>query len=196
MENKINSGEDWWANAGQLKESKRYSRLYRDLKFDIKDPVLEIGGGAGTFLKFVGVKNATIIDLVGKESLVGNYNFIRRDITRPLELGKKYKTIFLMEVLEHIKNPLYLMAQVYDLLEDDGVCYIAVPYTKLDIQRKNQENKLNCHVSRWKLSELINQMKKIGFNGKVVQKRRRFKNTAFFLPHCWIVLRLTKRLTH
>lgn len=36
-----------------------------------------------------------------------------------------------METLEHIKNPLYLLGQVYNLLEDDGILYISIPYTKI-----------------------------------------------------------------
>lgn len=88
------------------------------------------------------------------------------------------------------------MSQVYDLLEDDGICYISVPYTKLDINRSGEKNPLNCHVCRWKIEEIVDQMSKLGFNVRVVQKRRRFKDTAFYLPHCWLVLRLTKRLKH
>ena len=101
-----------------------------------------------------------------------------------------------MEVLEHVKNPLYIMAQVYDILSDDGICYIAVPYTPLDIERKGQKNPFNCHVCRWKLNEIVDQMQKLGFLVNIVQKRRRFKNTAFYLPHCWIVLALKKRMKH
>ena len=188
--------ESWWKNAGQ-KEDVYYYRLYKNLKFHIHEPVLEIGGGAGTFLKYHGVKRAIIFDLVGKESLMGDYNFIETDITKKLpKTNKKFKTIFVMEVLEHIKNPLYLMSQIYDLLDNKGICYISIPYTPLDIERNKQENPFNCHVCRWKLKEIINQMQKIGFNVKIIQKRRRFKNTAFYLPHCWIVLELKKRMEH
>lgn len=188
--------EEWWKDAGQ-RNLDRYKNLYKNLKFKVDEPVLEIGGGAGTFLKYNNIKNATIIDLGGKDSLVEKYDFIEVDITKKLpDLKRKFKTIFVMETLEHIKNPLYLMAQVYDLLDNEGACYIAVPYTPLDLKRERQENLFNCHVCRWKLKELIDQMQKLGFLVRVVQKRRRFKNTAFYLPHCWIVLKLKKRVKH
>ncbi|MBR9706749.1 class I SAM-dependent methyltransferase [Candidatus Pacearchaeota archaeon] len=198
MENDcIKTAEVWWKRSLQLNSNSGYYRsLYRSLRFRIKDPVLEIGGGAGTFLKYLGVDKATIVDIAGKENLAGNYKFIKKDITKRLNLKGKYKTIFLMEVLEHIKNPLYLMSQVYDLLDDDGFCYVAVPYTKLDPKRQKEKNSFNCHVSRWKMNEIIDQMRKLGFNTRVIQKRRRFKNSAFLLPHCWIVLKLTKRKNH
>ena len=158
---------------------------------------MEIGGGSGTFLKFLNIKKATILDIGGENNLVGKYKFIRGDITKKLPVFKnKFKTIFVMETLEHIKNPLYLMAQVYDLLDNDGFCYISVPYTPLDTERSGQDNPYNCHVCRWELKELVDQMSKLGFSGEVVQKRKRFRNTAFYLPHCWLVLKLKKRLDH
>ena len=188
--------ENVWKNSNCRKDN-YFLSLYRDLEFKYKAPILDIGGGPGAFLNFIGVNDATILDVAGSKSLAGKYKFIEADITKKLpKLRNKFKTIFLMEVLEHIKNPLYLMAQVYDLLEDDGICYIAVPYTKLDIERKNQRAKVMCHVGRWKCKELQSQLSKLGFKSKVIQKRRRFKNTAFYLPHCWLVLVLKKRLNH
>lgn len=185
--------DKWWRTAGQ-RERGYYEHIYKKLKFDVKQPVLEIGGGSGTFLKYAGINKATIIDIGGRESLVGDYDFVKADITKRLpNLKRKFSTIFVMEVLEHIKNPLYLMAQVYDLLDDDGVCYVAVPYTLLDLERKGDVNPFNCHVCKWKLKEIVDQMNKLGFLVNVVQKRRRFKNTAFYIPHCWIVLKLKKR---
>lgn len=194
MENKY--AEEWWKTAGQ-KNKDYYRRIYRNLRFNVQEPVLEIGGGAGTFLNYIGCKNATILDVAGKESLMGNYQFIFTNITEKLPNFKnKFKTIFIMEVLEHIKNPLYLLGQIYDLLDEDGICYISVPYTKLDYNRIKQKNKFNCHVCRWKKGELIDQVLKLGFIPRVIQERRRFKNTAFYLPYCWLVLELKKRKLH
>lgn len=184
--------ENWWKKAMQ-RDKNYYKHIYKNLKFDVTFPVLEIGGGSGSFLNYIEIKQATILDIGGKNSLFGNYDFIAANITKRLpDLGRKFSTIFLMEVLEHIENPLYLMAQVYDLLKDEGICYISVPYTLLDLERKNDVNPFNCHVCRWKINELTDQMSKLGFLVTVVQKRRRFKNTAFYLPHCWIVLKLRK----
>lgn len=194
--NKNQIAERWWKTAEQ-NEPSRYDSAYPH-KFKINKPVLEIGGGNGSLLDYLGVKEATIIDIAGKDSLKNkNYNFVQADITKKLPLMKnKFKTIFVMETLEHIKNPLYLMAQVYDLLEDDGICYIGVPYTKLDVERKKQENPFNCHVVRWTYNELVDQMHKLGFMVSLLRKRRRFKNTAFYLPHCWLCFALKKRLEH
>jgi len=195
MKEKI--AENWWKNAEQ-NDKNRYTGLYRNLKFKINYPVLEIGGGNGSFLDYQNIKSAIIIDVAGKESIKNaEYKFITADITKKLpKLDKKFKTIFLMEVLEHIKNPLYLGAQVYDLLDNDGICYISIPYTLLDINREKQKNKFNCHVCRWSKKEIVDQMNKLGFKTRVIQQRRRFKNTAFYLPHCWLILELKKRLNH
>lgn len=156
---------------------------YTKVNFRIVEPILDIGGGDGSFLKSQGIKKATILE--GTPERKYPYNYINVNLTKKLpNLNKKFKTIFIMEVLEHLSNPLYLLAQVYDILDEKGKCYISVPYTSIgeDLQ----------HVCRWKLKEVEGQLRKLGFEVKVLEKRRRFKNLAFFLPHCWLVLELTK----
>jgi cyclopropane fatty-acyl-phospholipid synthase-like methyltransferase len=160
---------------------------YNHLKFGIKEPVLDIGGGRGEMMVFFKVKDATIIDF--NKSDGKRYKFIQADITKRLpELKRKFKTIFLFEVLEHIRNPLYLMAQVYDLLEDDGTVYISFPYTEI--------HPTHHHVSRWTKKEILQQMDKLGFRPRVIWQRRRFKNLGFWLPHCWLTLELKKRINN
>ena len=110
-------------------------------------------------------------------------------MTKELDLHKKYKSIFIMEVLEHLPNPLYLMSQVYNLLDDGGRCYIGLPYTELDPQRRQG---LNSHINRWRDYEIYDDLKKLGFKVKFILKRRRFKNVAFWLPHCFLVLEIKK----
>ncbi|MFW5846824.1 MAG: methyltransferase domain-containing protein [Nanoarchaeota archaeon] len=177
-----------------MRNPKIIKKKYKRIKFPIEYPVLDICGGDGAFLKYKGCQKATIIGYTDDKNR--DYDYIEQDITKKLpDLRKKFKTIFLMETLEHIKNPLYLMAQVYDLLDNDGTCYISVPYTKL-FPKRREENKYQNHLVRWKKKELIKDMDRLGFKVQVLQQRRRFKNTAFWLPHCWVVLKLTKRLKH
>jgi len=170
---------------------KTYNQRYEKYKFQINYPVLDIGGFDGSFLECAGVDEATIIDLIEKQN--PKYNYIKADISKRLpEINEKFKTIFITEVLEHLRNPLYLMGQVFDLLHDNGVCYISVPYTILETKKHSIGEWDLGHVTRWKLKELINQMSMIGFESEIIQTRRRFKNTAFWIPHCWIILKLTK----
>ncbi len=164
----------------------------RGYYFKIQKPILDIGGYDGSFLECAGVEEATIIDMTDDTN--DRFDYIKADVSKKLpEIKTKFKTIFLMEILEHLENPLYIMAQVYDLLDKNGNCYIAVPYTKLYTRQHSCGSWDLGHVSRWKLKELIDQMEKIGFGVEVIHKRRRFKGTAFFLPHCWIVLKLYKK---
>lgn len=193
MTNEITDGENWWKKRAQIPSemNRYYDKLYGTIDFKISSPILEIGGGSGAFLKYLGIKEATIVDLCGKSFLLEKgYKFITRDLTKSINLKGKYSTIFIMETLEHLRNPLYLMAQVHNLLNEDGVCYISVPYTKLDLQRKDG---LNSHVSRWKDKELKKDMEKLGFSLRYILKRRRFKNKAFWLPHCLLVAELKRK---
>lgn len=196
--------EDFKFRANLQKKIKRYE--FR--KFKVEKPILDIGGGDGGFLISQGIKDATILDMDIPEKRLSCFNYIKQDITGKISLNKRYKTIFIMEVLEHIQNPLYLLAQVYDLLQDDGFCYVSIPYTGLnysytsshkrnkknfsDIFLKNKRNR--NHVNRWRLNEFLEQADNLGFDAKVIQKRRRFKGLGVFIPHCWLVFRLTKRV--
>lgn len=164
---------------------------YNNINFIINYPVLDIGGGDGFFLEFLNVKEADILGFTDLRNR--KYNYIEWDIANRLpRLSKKYKTIFITEVLEHLHNPLYLLAQVYDILDLDGKCYISFPYTKLFTKEHSSGEWDKGHISRWKLKEIKEQVAKLGFKYKVLKKRRRFRNTAFFLPHCWIVMELSK----
>jgi len=159
-------------------------KRYEHKKFETEEPILDIGGGEGIFLESQDIKKATIIDATTEKNK--KYLYIHADISKKLPLiNKKFKTIFITETLEHLKNPLYLLAQVYDLLEDDGTCYISVPYTEIGPEHH--------HVCRWTKKELLNQTAKLGFISKVIQKRRRFFGFGFWIPHCWLVLSLKKR---
>ncbi len=157
---------------------------YENYKFNTPEPILDIGGGNGSFLKSQGINDAVIVE--GGIYTNSQYKYIHADLTKKLpEFKQKFKTIFIMEVLEHLKNPLYLLSQVYDILDDKGVCYIAIPYTEIGVNHH--------HVCRWKLREIKNQLSKLGFVSRTIQKRRRFRGVGFFLPHCWLVLALKKQ---
>ena len=185
---KINKSK--WQNSSQTNNSQThyYDRLYKDTKFDVQYPVLDIGGGNGSFLDFIKVKEADILDLDGFDYILPNYNFIETDLTKELpNLNKKYKTIFIMETLEHLHNPLYLLANARKYLEESGCIYISVPYTPLFIK---YEHELDMHVCRWTDKELEDQCKKLGYETEWIVKRRRFKDTAFWLPHCFLILKL------
>ena len=172
--------------SGNASKVKVLKERYQNYKFHVKQPILDIGGANGDFLEFQGIKDATIIDLSVPEYPKFNFKYIKADVSKELpEIKKKYRTIFITEVLEHVKNPLYLLSQAYNLLENDGICYISIPYTEIGPDHH--------HVCRWTQKEILDQTKKLGFIPKVIQKRRRFMGLAFFLPHCWLVLALKKR---
>lgn len=166
-----------------------YEKRYEGFKFKAEKPILDIGGGDGSFLRWLKVKEATIVDVIN----FGNneFNFIQADLKYGLKLGNKYKTIFIMETLEHLENPLYLMKDVYDLLDKEGVCYVSVPYTEFEDKYSKGDGDLG-HVSRWTKKEITEQMQKLGFKVKVIQQRRRLMDLAFWRPHCWLVLELRK----
>ncbi|MAG39949.1 hypothetical protein CMI41_03205 [Candidatus Pacearchaeota archaeon] len=174
----------WGDNLNKKEQIAQLRERYEYKNFKTNEPVLDIGGGGGFFLESQGIKEATIIDFTKNKN--PKFKYISADITKELpKLKEKFKTIFITEVLEHLKNPLYLLAQVYDFLGEEGVCYISIPYTEIGPEHH--------HVCRWKKNEILDQTRKLGFDSKIIMSRRRFRGLGFWLPNSWLVLALRTR---
>ena len=175
---------------GKLTKNERIEQLkerYMYKLFKVTEPILDIGGGQGIFLESQGITKATILDFTTKKN--PKFKYIFADITKKLpKFEENFETIFITETLEHLKNPLYLLSQVYDLLKVNGICYISIPYTEIGPEHH--------HVCRWTKKEILDQTRKLGFESKVIQSRRRFKGLGIWQPHAWLVLSLKKEIVN
>jgi len=72
-----------------------------------------------------------------------------------IQLHQKYDTIFILEVLEHLQNPLFFMSQAKDCLTDNGSIYLTMPVNnpvfKMDTHYFEIPKK---HFERWILEPL------------------------------------------
>ncbi|MCA0970972.1 methyltransferase domain-containing protein [Halobacillus litoralis] len=62
------------------------------------------------------------------ETVKKNVNFSLQSVLEHNSLNKKYDTIILGEVLEHFSNPEKLLTPLYEMLNQDGVIVITVPF--------------------------------------------------------------------
>jgi len=66
--------------------------------FKVAEPILDIGGGDGDFLKSQGIKRATIMEGCNAPQNTP-YEYIKADITKKLpEIKTKFNTIFITKL--------------------------------------------------------------------------------------------------
>jgi 2-polyprenyl-3-methyl-5-hydroxy-6-metoxy-1,4-benzoquinol methylase len=89
--------------------------------------------------------------------VVGDFNFDRFP-------AKKYDVIFCFEVLEHLQNPLWFMAQIKSILKDHGTLYMTTPYRKNYVWPETHFHEMSGdRIQKWLLSPL---------GLKIVKKKR------------------------
>tara|TARA_R110001632_G_scaffold133590_1_gene248130 strand:- start:1778 stop:2485 length:708 start_codon:yes stop_codon:yes gene_type:complete len=109
---------------------------YRAIKPFFKgEEALELGPASGYMTKSL-VNDFKHLDLVegSKELLnqIPDYENIAKhhSIFEDYSTEKKYDTIIMAHVLEHIKNPIEVCSRIHDWLSDDGVFLVSVPNAK------------------------------------------------------------------
>lgn len=129
---------------------KYYNEFYRELalidakynSFDkIKDifpdiprgsKILDIGSGFGSVSEYL-LKNGfevTAIEINDEAiEVLKNKGFrvIKHDLNYPIEINEKFKVVLLLDVLEHVFNPLQLLENAKSLLEPGGYIIATVP---------------------------------------------------------------------
>ena len=136
----------------------------------IKFPALEVGAGTGNLSEFFCKKgkvlltdnDLSLVELLRKK-FINNKNVEVRvlDIAKAShKIDSKFKTVYAVNVLEHIENDDQALHNLWSLLETGGNLVVLVPakkfaYTKLD--------KSLGHVRRYEKNELIEKIEKSGF---------------------------------
>lgn len=145
------------------------------IKPDIVSPALEIGAGTGNISAFFkNLKSLTVTD--NDETLVeklatkfkGNKNVRAEvlDIEKDLyKVTNRFRTIYSVNVLEHIKNDEKALKNMHKLLEPGGKVVLLVPakkfaYTNLD--------KDLGHHRRYEKAELKDKLTNAGFTVKSI----------------------------
>ncbi len=155
--------KNYWVGAKECREKRAYyERLYAHLLPKIRhnpsDRILDVAGGNGQFLKYLGVQDADVLDIspsgleVAKQS---GFNPILGDIQGRFPIPEDtYDTVFLFEVLEHLHSPLVTLSEIFHVLKEGGILYVGQPNMRADGVQ---------HVRRYYPKELAADLKKSGF---------------------------------
>lgn len=126
-------------------------------------PILDVGCGDGLFfprLASFGEPEGIEPDgaLVSRESRE-RYTIHVRPFDEFFQPGKRYGLVLLLDVLEHVPEPVRLLRSARDLLADDGVVLVTVPAFQL---LWTHHDVLNQHLARYRRAELRDQIRESG----------------------------------
>ncbi|MBI4432095.1 MAG: class I SAM-dependent methyltransferase [Candidatus Omnitrophica bacterium] len=155
--------KDYWKDEA-LQRTRRayYQKLYDRVRSRLQvrsgDKILDVAGGNGQLMQYLGFKGAHILDISqsGLEAArQAGFHAIFGDIGKrfPMEAAS-YDVAFCFEVLEHLHYPNKTLCGVHDVLKAGGVLYVGQPNMRADGVH---------HVRRYRLNELIDDLKKAGF---------------------------------
>jgi SAM-dependent methyltransferase len=120
--------------------------------------VLDVAGGNGQFMRYLGVKEADILDISesGLEAAArAGFRTHLGDIEGrfPFE-PKTFDAAYCFEVLEHLHRPNKTLAEVHTVLKDGGSLFVGQPNMRADGTH---------HVRRYYLGPLLSDLEKSGF---------------------------------
>jgi SAM-dependent methyltransferase len=154
--------KDFWTGTSSKTRQAYYHRLYAHLRSKIyiaqHAKVLDVAGGTGELLQYFDIHSADIIDISSsgfEEARKHGYNPIQADVEKrfPIE-PSYYDAAFCFEVLEHLYRPNKTLAEIHNVLKEDGVFYIGQPNMRADGL---------VHVRRYYPRELLQDLEKTGF---------------------------------
>lgn len=157
--------KDYWENGVWENREKRkyYKRLYWRVKDKIVVPkntkVLDVGGGNGQLMFFLGIENNVDIIDVSDSGLEcakkAGFNFIKADIQKIFPVkNNSYDNAFCFEVLEHLHAPEITTSEISRILKPGGMLYVGQPNMRADGVH---------HVRRFYKKDIINLLQKCGF---------------------------------
>jgi SAM-dependent methyltransferase len=155
--------KDYWVDVDAAREKRAYyDRLYARVVDRLRVPesarVLDVAGGNGQFLSYLGRKSGDVLDISEsglKAARAKGFRTIECDVERrfPVEEGS-YDAAYCFEVLEHLWRPNKTLSEIHHALKPGGVLFIGQPNMRADGSH---------HVRRYYKKPLVDDLEKCGF---------------------------------
>ena len=156
--------ENYYKNYWEFSKHDRktcFDSLYGRIKHKLvprKDcKIIDLGGGDGQFLNFLGVKKAFVIDVSESglslaESVLG-FDTLKADLSKPLPFVGLFDVAYCFETAEHLEWPNFLFKNINSVLKSGGLLFLAIPNGRIDGVH---------HKKRWNFVDLVEEL---GVNG-------------------------------
>jgi len=131
----------------------RYSKASKLAGIKRKSLVLDVGCREGTLKEYLGEINYQGVDIVAK-----NEEIIECDITEGLPFNGIFDYVFCLEVLEHVRNPFFVLSELKKVVRPGGYIIFSVPnpyhYREIIGTLINYDNKQG-HIYSFTLQNII-----------------------------------------
>ncbi len=152
----------WVGEAKKRNERAYYQRLYAHIRariqLDASSRILDVAGGNGHFLQYLGIVHADVLDISESGLVVAKaagYGAIRGNIEQRFPMPEEsYDTALCFEVLEHLRYPSKTLTEINHVLKPGGTLYVGQPNMPADGVH---------HIRRYYLKPLLDDLKKTGF---------------------------------
>lgn len=155
--------EDYWDQDEIQRGMDYYELRYNHIKHRItpnpKAAVLDVGGGNGQFLEFLGIRNATVLDISSsglQQAKKRGYRIVKADVQKPYPIADNtFDMVLCFETIEHIDEPVAMLTNIKKCLKDGGTLVLGVPNLPADGVH---------HKKRWYLRDTIGALRSAGFS--------------------------------
>ncbi len=155
--------EHYWEEEHIQRGMEYYDVRYSHIKDFIRPPsgkkVLDVGGGNGQFLEWLGVKKATVLDISKsglKEARERGYRTVQADVQSRYPIPENsFDVVICFETIEHIDNPVAMLKHIKRCVKPGGYLILGVPNLPADGVH---------HKKRWYLGDALGAIKAAGLN--------------------------------
>ncbi len=151
-----------------------YSPLIEELVYGRK--MLDVGFGPTTNMEYFRKRGWITFGMDSNKDIATTERIYQADFEEDSRMPQSpYDLIWMSTVLEQFHNPKAALQKAYDLLQENGVLYIATPdtdflYSKLQQEWTHWQAKTNYIM--WNIKSLTAELEKIGF--QVIMARRNY----------------------
>lgn len=169
---------DYWWFVARNKIVKKFAEKFSSLQKG--DYVLDVGCGTGGFAELF-AKDFNVLCLDTSPIALeycrkrGLRNLFHTTIEEFPKGKFKIKTIFMLDVIEHIENDINVLKSAYDLLEAGGTLMITVPAYRWLWSRHDE---IHMHKRRYTRNQIYELLKLAGFQVKFLS----YFNFFLFFP--------------
>ena len=156
--------KDYWTQEFEKRKKENYyETLYDSSKKELivsqKKKIIDIGGGNGQFMDYLGYRKPVVFDISDSGLSFAKKKFhyftAKGNVLKRFPFAEEsFDAAYCFEVLEHLDKPNKTLCGIHDILKKDGVLFISIPNFKPDGVH---------HKRRWRFNELKEDLKKSGF---------------------------------
>ena len=101
-------------------------------KLNGKEKIIDIGCGHGSVSHELVKRGLDVYGIeINDDALINlkekGFKIIKKDITQPFKINDKFNIALLLDVLEHVFDPISLLAETKNIISPDGYVIISVP---------------------------------------------------------------------